>query len=106
MDRLPVLVRARPPGVVPQSAPVALLLIADQVRDHPTFSLQLGEPAEDGEAGGASANDANLTNHFLSVELLLLTWNTRYHHQIGLNYFTAEDILEPDRITGSVDEAA
>ena len=68
MDRLPVLVRARPPGVVPQSAPVALLLIADQVRDHPAFSLQLGEPAEDREAAGTSSNDANLTNHFWSGE--------------------------------------
>ena len=63
MDRLPVLVRARPPGVVPQSAPVALLLVADQVRDHPALSLQLGEPAEDGEATGTSSNDANFTNH-------------------------------------------
>ena len=72
MDWLPVFVRAGPPGVVPQPAQVTLLLIADQVRDHTALSLQLGKPAEDGEAGGASANDANLTNHFLSVELLLL----------------------------------
>ena len=64
MDRLPVLVRARPPGVVPEPAQVALLLIADQVRDHPALSLQLSEPAEDGEAGGSSSDDANLSNHF------------------------------------------
>ena len=64
MDRLPVLVRARPPGVVPQPAPATLLLIADQVRDHTALSLQLGKPAEDGEAGGTSANDADLPNHF------------------------------------------
>ena len=63
MDGLPVLVSAGPPGVVPEAAPVALLLIADQVRDHPALSLQLGEPAEDGEAAGTSSNDANLTNH-------------------------------------------
>ena len=70
MYRLPVFIRARPPGVIPQSAQVTLLLIADQVRDHPALSLQLGEPAEDGEAGGAAANDANLSNHFLKADLL------------------------------------
>ena len=70
MDWLPVFVRARPPGVVPEPAQVTLLLIADQVRDHPALSLQLGEPAEDGEAGGAAANDANLSNHFLKADLL------------------------------------
>ena len=68
MDRLPVLVRARPPRVIPETAPATLLLIADQVRDHPSFSLQLREPAEDGEAGGAAPDDANLSNHFLTAE--------------------------------------
>ena len=63
MDGLPVFVRAGPPGVVPEPAQVALLLIADQVRDHPALSFQLGEPAEDGEARGTSSYDANLPNH-------------------------------------------
>ena len=77
MDGLPVLVRAGPPGVVPEPAPATLLLIADQVRDHSALSLQLGEPAEDGEAGGTSSNDANLANHFLSA--VLLTCNTNHY---------------------------
>ena len=64
---LPVLVRARPPGVVPEAAPAALLLIADDVRDDPAFSLQLGEPAEDREATGSSSNDANLSYHCQST---------------------------------------
>ena len=63
MDRLPVLIRASPPGVVPQAPQVTLLLIADQLRDDPTFPLQLGEPAEDGETRGTPSYDANLPNH-------------------------------------------
>ena len=65
---LPVLVRARPPGVVPEAAPAALLLIADDVRDDPAFSLQLGEPAEDREARWTSSDDANLTHHCFAGE--------------------------------------
>ena len=81
MDRFTVLVRPSPPGVVPEPAPAALLLIADQVRDHTALSLQLGEPTEDGETGGTSSNDANLANHFVTAELLtcntiiILSWN-------------------------------
>ena len=64
---LPVLVGARPPGVVPEASQVALLLIADEVRDDAALSLQLGEPAEDREAAGSSSNDANLSYHCQST---------------------------------------
>ena len=67
MHGLPVLVGPGPPGVVPEPAPAALLLIADQVRDNSALSLQLGEPAEDGESGGTSTDDANLPDHCLTA---------------------------------------
>ena len=68
MYRLPVFIRARPPGVIPQAAPAALLLIADDVRDDSAFSLQLGEPAEYREARWTSSDDANLTHHCFAGE--------------------------------------
>lgn len=66
MHWLSVLVRACPPGVVPEPAPAALLLVADQIRDDSALSLELGEPAEDRKSGGTAADDANLPNHFLT----------------------------------------
>ena len=69
MHWLPVLVRACPPGVVPEPSPAALLLVADQIRDDSALSLELGEPAEDRKSGGTAADDANLPNHFLKEGL-------------------------------------
>ena len=60
MDGLPVLVGARPPGVVPQPAPVRLLLVADHLRDLPALPGQLGHPAQDGHPARTSAYHAHL----------------------------------------------
>ena len=84
MHGLPVLVGARPPGVVPEAAQVALLLIADEVRDDAALSLQLGEPAEDREAAGSTSNDANLSYHCQSTRKSKKLFRIR--RKIGKNH--------------------
>ena len=60
MDGLPVLVSAGPPGVVPEAAPVALLLVADDLGNLAALPGELGGPAHEGHPGGARPYHTNL----------------------------------------------
>ena len=57
MDGLPVLVSAGPPGVVPEAAPVALLLVADDLGNLAALPGELGGPAQHGHARGSRPDD-------------------------------------------------
>ena len=57
VDGLPILVSAGPPGVVPEAAPVALLLVADDLRNLAALPSELGGPAQHGHARGARPDD-------------------------------------------------
>ena len=54
---LPVLVSAGPPGVVPEAAPVALLLVADDLGNLAALPGELGGPAQHGHARGSRPDD-------------------------------------------------
>ena len=60
MDGLPILVSAGPPGVVPEAAPVALLLEAGDLRHLAAFPRELGGPAHEGHPRGARPDHADL----------------------------------------------
>ena len=70
VDGFPVLVSAGPPGVVPEAAPVALLLVADDLGNLAALPGQLGGPAQHGHAGGPRPDHTqSLVCHF---------WKLRY----------------------------
>ena len=60
MHGLSVLVSAGPPGVIPQAAPVALLLEAGHLGHLPPLPGELGRPAHEGHPGGARPDHADL----------------------------------------------
>ena len=57
MDGLPILISAGPPGVVPEAAPVALLLVADDLGNLAALPGELGGPAQHGHARGSRPDD-------------------------------------------------
>src|SRR6185436_8029091 len=63
MNRLAVLVGTRAPGVVPEAAPIALLLEADDLRNVRTFLLRLLERPQLAEAARSPADNSNSTCH-------------------------------------------
>ena len=69
MHRLAVVVGASSPGVVPQAAPVALLLVADNFRNFDALPLHLVKVVESAHTTGAGANNGN------PLDFLLLTHN-------------------------------
>ena len=62
---LAVLVEARPPGVVPQAAPVGLPFEAHQLRNVRALALRLLEGAKLGKAAGARPDDGHTFVHRL-----------------------------------------
>ena len=60
MHGLSVLVSPRPPGIVPQAAPVALLLKAGDLGHLAALPGELGGPAHEGHPGGARPDHTNL----------------------------------------------
>lgn len=79
MHGLPIFIRSSPPGVVPQSSPVALLLKASDVRDPSSFSLELGSPAEEWHPRRTSPNDTDpLVRHGSAINCWQLTEDKGY----------------------------
>jgi len=59
MDRFSILIKTSSPGVVPESTPVVLLLVADDFRDFNSLLLQFDEVEERGTAGRTGADHTN-----------------------------------------------
>src|SRR5512143_3728593 len=66
MHRLAVLVETRAPRVIPQAAPIALLLVANDLRDARTLHLRLLEGSHLAEAARPRADDGNTNCHDLT----------------------------------------
>ena len=74
MHGLSVLVSPRPPGIVPEAAPVALLLKAGDLGHLAALPGELGGPAHEGHPGGARPYHTNLLIGHRA--LFLKTWTT------------------------------